>query len=275
MRENMAKHKSLLLAQALVEGDSLVTSHPMASTILLLIVREWQRLFNEPSRLVGMLAQPLLFLAVFGAGFHQSFQLGRADIKYIDFFFPGILGLVVLFSSIYATLTLVDDKKCGFFRLVLLGPAGVYGAVLGKTIATASLGFLQSLLFLPFSLVVAPKTDLTAILWAVVFLLLGSWCFSLIGVLFAWLCPSASAFHAVMSVILIPMWLVSGAMFPVDDGIFFLLSIINPMAYLVAGLRSCLLEINDIIGVSCVGLLSFSLSAFLLLKLAIKKRPLE
>lgn len=210
------------------------------NTSMLLIRREWQRLLNEPSRVFGVMLQPLVFLVVFGLGFQKSFHIDNTN--YSGFFFPGILGLVVLFSSIYATLTLVEDKKCGFFRLVMVGPAGVKGALIGKVFATFTLGFCQSLLFLPLCFFLPLKHDFKTVVFALAFLIMGSFCFSLIGVLFAWISPSSAAFHALMSVILIPMWLMSGAMFPLPEGFFLGLSYINPMAYLVSGLRTAFLE---------------------------------
>jgi ABC-2 type transport system permease protein len=211
----------------------------LSNLTLLLVQREWRRVFMEPTRLVGMMLQPLLFLAVFGLGFANSFSLadGR-DLSYAAYFFPGILGLVVLFSSIYATLTLVEDKKCGFFRLVLVSPGGVAGAIVGKVVATMSLGLVQSLLFLLLVLVLPLQIGLSHLACICTFLLLGSLCFAIIGVCFAWLSPSSSAFHALMSVILIPMWLISGAMFPLDSKFLAALAYANPMAYLVSGLRA-------------------------------------
>jgi ABC-2 type transport system permease protein len=244
-------------------------------TSTLLILREWQRLFMEPSRMVGILMQPLLFLLVFGLGFKNSFYLDQSEVTYVKFFFPGILGLVVLFASIYATLTLVEDKKCGFFRLVMVGPGGVLGAVIGKIIATASLGFIQGLLFLPCSFLLGLKPDLKEILVTILLLLIGSICFSLIGVLFAWLSPSASAFHALMSIVLIPMWLLSGAMFPIGDGIFWWLSYLNPMAYLVAGFRIILVRVEGHLANTFYCLTGFSLIVIIALIGVIKKRPIE
>lgn len=240
-----------------------------------LTIREWRRVFMEPSRLAGMAAQPLLFLLVFGIGFHTSFSWNGSVISYADFFFPGILGLVVLFSSIYATLTMVDDKKCGLFRLVLIGPAGVWGAVIGKICATFSLGFVQSLVFLPIGAVLGLHMSPTALLKTLVFLALGSWLFSVIGACLAWLSPSPSAFHALMSIILIPMWLLSGAMFPLDGSLFESIGLINPMAYLVDGLRMSLLALDGSLENCLIGLLIFSGLSFLLLVLAVKRRPVE
>lgn len=237
----------------------------------LIIMREFSRVQREPSRIIGMLLQPLMFLLVFGVGFDQSFIVAtQTHMRYSAFFYPGILGLVVLFAAIYATLTLVDDKKCGFFRLLLVSPVGIRGALMGKVLATALLGFLQSLLFLPLAYVLKLKPNLVVIL----VLFIGSFCFALIGVLFAWLCSSSSAFHALMSIILIPMWLLSGAMFPLDNKILDLLSIINPMAYLVRGLRYCFLE-SGFIGRPVFILLVFCLLFIFLLDRVSKRKSLS
>lgn len=250
-------------------------SDALMSTILQLTVREWRRLLMEPSRVVGILLQPLLFLAVFGFGFHTSFQLGDSVIYYAEFFFPGILGLVVLFSSIYSTLTLVDDKKCGFFRLALVGPGGIIGAVLGKIVATFTLGFVQTCLFLPLALVLGITVSLSMLVEVLALLFLGSLVFAIIGVSFAWLSPSPSAFHALMSVILIPMWLLSGAMFPLDTKVLSTLALLNPMAYLVSGLRTILLDLPGSLVTSVIGLFIALVVSVILLSVAVCRRPIE
>lgn len=212
------------------------------NTIKLLVKREFYRLKAEPSRVVGMMLQPLLFLIVFGAGFHQSFFWAKSgDVAYSEFFFSGILALVLLFASIYSTLTLIDDKKCGLFRLVLVAPSGVFGAILGKVIATAILGFCQAAVFLALGTSIAFVLTWQTAFQAMVFLGLGSLMCSLLGVIFAWLSPSNAAFHALMSVVLIPMWLLSGAMFPLQGSWMEMLAVINPMSYLVEALRGVLI----------------------------------
>lgn len=243
--------------------------------IALIISREFSRVRREPSRIIGMLLQPLVFLVVFGMGFHESFKItGQDDLSYSAFFYPGILALVVLFASIYATLTLVDDKKCGFFRLVLVSPAGVLGALMGKVIATAALGLSQSILFLPLMYFLSISINFSGLIILISLLALGSLCFALIGVLFAWLSPTSSAFHALMSIILIPMWLLSGAMFPLDNIFLKLSSVINPMAYLVQALRLCLSG-SKLWVFQALVLAIFCLIFTFLLACAIKRKPLE
>jgi ABC-2 type transport system permease protein len=213
-----------------------------------------------------------LFLLVFGAGFHDSFFYKQKDISYILFFFPGILGLVLLFSSIYSTITLVDDKKCGFFRLVLVGPGGVFAAIFGKILATAFLGFIQSALFLLLIFVLPITYTWWSLLYSLLVIFLGAFMFAVLGVLCAYLSPSSSAFHAIMSIVLLPMWLLSGAMFPLP-GYLTALSIINPMSYVVSALRGNFLSLS-LLWKDCVFMVIFILVFTMALTVVIRKRPL-
>jgi ABC-2 type transport system permease protein len=247
----------------------------LANTVGLLISREFKRVLKEPSRLAGILIQPLLFLTVFGTGFHSSFMWSESsETSYGAFFYPGILGLVVLFSSIYATLSLVEDKKCGLFRLVIISPSGVFGAIVGKVAATALMGLGQSCLFLPLMIFFDIDFSLISLVQILVLLALGSQACAVLGVLFAWLSPSSAAFHALMSVVLIPMWLLSGAMFPIKGTWFQLLGFINPMTYLVTGLRSVMLGQGFSLS-NAMALMLFSFLISVLLTFALYKRPLE
>ena len=244
-------------------------------TLMLLAWREWQRVFMEPSRLFGMLLQPLIFLIVFGVGFRSSFNYKDGGVEYAHFFFPGVLGLVVLFASIYATLTLVDDKKCGLFRTVLCSPGGLHAAILGKILGTALLGFSQSLLFLPLLCLWLESLSFSFLILSLGYLFLGALCFSTLGVLFAWISPSSSAFHALMSIILIPMWLLSGAMFPIESSMFFWMAYINPMSHMVNGLRSLFIASSYVHSLSILFLLIFLAAIYFLLAMAVKKFPLK
>ncbi len=243
--------------------------------INVLILREYQRIKMEPSRLLGMMLQPLMFWLIFGLGFNNNFiyQSNSLDISYKAYFFPGILALILLFASIYSTLTLVEDKKCGFFKFMLCSPVGVTSAMVGKVVATALVGFIQSLLFLPFAFFIFNFTQQILILLPI--LLLGAVTFSILGVIFAVISPSSSAFHALMSIILIPMWLLSEAMFPLKNTVLSFILHINPMSYLVSALRIVLLNTHENLSFNIIVLAIFFMLLSFLLYLLIKIKPLE
>lgn len=241
------------------------------NALVISLQREFKRVLYEPSRLLGMLVQPIIFWLIFSTGFAKTFSYSYENpVNYEQYFFAGMLGLVVLFASIYSTLTLVDDKQQGFFKYMTCSSLGLFPTLLGKILATSLLGFTQSLLFLPFALYLFGLT--INIVYLLILLLLGSICFAILGVLFAWISPSSSAFHALMSIFLIPMWLLSEAMFPLKDSFLKVILYINPMSYFVDGLRKIFFLKSHNLNSSIIALLIFSfLLSTLLFRLVIKK----
>lgn len=207
-----------------------------------LICREWLKVFKEPSRALGIIIQPLVFWWVIGSGFVPSFRAQQmAGIDYQTYFFPGVLALMLLFSSIFSMITLIDDKSSGFLQAVLVSPSSRFAVVFGKILGSISIAGVQLILFMP--LVPLAGISPTQVLWPafMAFALLGSLFFASLGFVMAWLSPSSSAFHALMSIFLIPMWILSGAMFPLENTWMSIFSIINPAAWLVQGFQYSLL----------------------------------
>lgn len=247
----------------------------LLNTIFVLVLREFQRIKSEPSRLAGIALQPLLFWCIFSLGFNNNFsyQINDSSISYQTYFYPGILGLVLLFSSIYSTLTLVEDKKCGFFKFIICSPAKLSGAIIGKLIATSIIGFCQSLLFLPFMFLLPNQvSNITSI---ILLLFFGSVIFSILGIIFAIISPSSSAFHALMSIILIPMWLLSGSMFPLEHTKIKFILLINPMSYLVSSLRVLIIDTKQSLIINTSALMIFLFLLICVLVTLIRKKSFE
>ena len=243
------------------------TSNTHLRAIDVLFRREWLKIIREPSRAVGIIVQPLVFWFVIGAGFVPSFQMQNAsEVNYQTYFFPGVLALVLLFSAIFSMITLIDDRESGFMQAVLVAPCTRSSIVLGKTFGAVSVALLQAALFLP--LFPFAGIEYGQVLWGYFFLVLflGALSFGLLGFLLAWASPSSSTFHALMSVILIPMWILSGAMFPLADTWMAPLSFVNPASWIVEGFQYALLfgqmNIDKVHAVSSLVSLIFKLSAF-------------
>jgi ABC-2 type transport system permease protein len=214
-----------------------------------LTTREIVRFLRQRTRLVGALGQPLLFWILFGAGLRGSFQ-GPAGMSYQEYFFPGVAVLIVLFTAIFSTITIIEDRREGFLQGVLVAPIPRLALVLGKLCGGTALAVLQTTVFLAIgpllSLVgLAPtiQTGLTPANLLPVLLFLGLLGLTLtaLGYVIAWPMDSIHGFHAVMSVFLMPLWLLSGAFFP-GTGSAWLRWVIrlNPLTYGVAGLRRLL-----------------------------------
>ncbi|ATB49531.1 ABC transporter permease [Corallococcus macrosporus] len=229
-------------------GAPAVSSPPGAlalqwATVRVLMMRDIVRFFRQPSRVVGALAQPVLFWFVIGSGFAGSFRVeGARGLGYQQFFFPGVVTMVLLFSAIFATITVIEDRKEGFLQAVLAGPGSRLAVVLGKALGSSAIALLQASLFL----LLAPLAGVSAATLNVPLLLavmvLSALALTGMGMSLAWWVRSSAGYHAVMSIVLLPMWVLSGAMFPLKGADTWLAWVmrLNPMRYSVEGVRRAL-----------------------------------
>ena len=162
------------------------------------------------------------------------------DVGYLEFFYPGILVMIILFTSIFGTISVIEDRQSGFLQGVLVSPGSRISMVIGKISGVVSMTLLQSVLFL----CLLPMTDIAAteIHWLTLLLaiILSSASLTAIGISMAWILPSAQAYHGVMSVLLLPLWIISGAMFPPAAGWVETVMWVNPMTYMVDAIRGAM-----------------------------------
>ena len=230
------------LSRAATTTDS--TPRPATATarhFLLASATLWQRelvrFVRQPSRVIGALGSPLLFWVLIGSGLGSSFRPGdmptEASTHYLQYFFPGTLLLIVMFTSIFSSFSLIEDRKEGFLQAVLVSPASRGSIVLGKIFGGATLALLQALLFLCLAPVagisIGPATGF--IIAGVVLLIAIS--LTAIGFALAWPMESVQGFHGIMNLLLIPMWLLSGALFPASGASGWIRFIMqcNPLTY--------------------------------------------
>ncbi|MDH4249200.1 MAG: ABC transporter permease, partial [Deltaproteobacteria bacterium] len=201
-----------------------------------------------PGRLLGTLGTPLLFWLLLGSGFGSSMRLGTGGAsggtEYLTYFFPGTLLLVVLFTGIFSSMSVILDRRDGFLLGVLAAPVSRVAIVLGKVAGGTVLGLLQGgimLLLSPLAgLVLTPGTFLAAC----GVILLTSLGLSALGFLAAWRMDSVQSFHAVMNLLLMPMWLLSGAFFPASGASTWVWAVMmaNPLTHGLTALRAALEE---------------------------------
>ena len=211
--------------------------------------REIVRFLRQRSRLTGALLQPVIFWVLFGAGLSGSFRMPGAEQggNYQAYFLPGIAAMIVMFTAIFSAISIIQDRNEGFLQGVLASPARRTAIVLGKIGGGSVLAVCQGLLFIGVAplltfIGLAPAISLPPdpLAWVGVVLMLSLIAVSLcgLGYAFAWQLDSVQGFHAIMSVLLFPMWLLSGAFFPVaESGWLAWLMRLNPLTYGVAGLR--------------------------------------
>ena len=205
--------------------------------------REIVRFYRQPGRVVGVLASPLVFWAVLGSGFGTSFRSGGAGQQhYLDYSYPGILILIVLFTSIFTMMSVIEDRKEGFLLSVLVAPVPRTAIVLGKVLGGTTLAAAQGLIFLIFAPFAGVHLNLVQILLVAVVVFLVSFSLTALGFAIAWPMDSSQAFHGIVNLFLIPLWLLSGALFPLAGASRWIRIImrLNPLTYGVAALRALL-----------------------------------
>jgi daunorubicin resistance ABC transporter membrane protein len=213
-----------------------------ASVVKALVGRDLRRFFRQPSRVVGSLAQPLILWLVLGAGLSGSFRpgagAGAGGVGYLQYFYPGIVVLTMLFTAIFSTISVIEDRHHGFLQAVLAAPASRTALVLGKTLGGVAIASLQAGALL----LLAPLAgfSLGEMNWPLLVgdLVLAGVGFTALGFAMAWWIDSTQGYHAVMSVALIPLWMLSGAMFPPGaGGVLGGLMAADPMTYVVSAAR--------------------------------------
>jgi ABC-2 type transport system permease protein len=218
---------------------------PVSSGVLLpaftLWWREIVRFYRQRSRVVGVIASPLLFWLVIGSGFGTSFRSGNAPGQqhYLDYFYPGALIMIVLFTSIFAMMSLIEDRKEGFLLSVMVAPVPRSAIVLGKVLGGATLAAVQGLIFLAFAPFVGVHMGFVDFLLVIFVVFLVSFALTSLGFVIAWPMDSTQAFHAIINLFLIPLWLLSGALVPLAgaSGWMRFLMRLNPLTYGVEALR--------------------------------------
>jgi ABC-2 type transport system permease protein len=205
--------------------------------------RELIRFLRQRSRIIGALATPVLFWIVIGAGMGKSF---RSDMpgggNFIEYFFPGTLVMILLFTAIFSEISVIEDRREGFLQSVLVAPVSRMAIVLGKVLGGTLLATAQGVLFLLLAPLVGIRLDPVSFAAAVGVTIIVSFALSGLGFCIAWRMSSTQGFHVIMNLFLIPMWFLSGAMFPADGahGTMRLLMSLNPLTYGVSSLRKAL-----------------------------------
>jgi ABC-2 type transport system permease protein len=207
-------------------------------------LRELRRFFRQPSRVVGAIATPLLFWALIGTGLSSSFRLpgGPDDLDYLEYFFPGTIVLLVLFAAIFSTFSVIEDRHQGFLQGVLVAPVARSTLVVGKVLGGATLAWLQGMVVLAVAPIAGLSLSLASILEVAGVLALLALAMTSLGFAFAWQIDSTQGFHSVMNLLLLPMWFLSGAFFPLSGAPAWLQWVmrLNPLTYGTAAVRQVL-----------------------------------
>ncbi|OGB86760.1 multidrug ABC transporter permease [candidate division WOR-1 bacterium RIFCSPLOWO2_02_FULL_46_20] len=244
--------------------------------IYILWLREVKKFLRAKERIIGSVAMPVMFMMFFGFGFsHTSIPGIDGKINYIDFLVPGMIGMNMLFSSMFAGISVLWDKEFGFLKEIMVAPVSRVSIALGRIAGGATTGLVQGLLLFIISFFFGFRLQpgvniIVAVVMMIIFMTLIAFSFLSLGLSFATNMRDAQGFELIINFVMFPLFFLSGAVSPISNLPIWLraLSYANPLTYGVDGLRSVLVGASmfslffDLIVCSFSAIAMVSLAAF-------------
>jgi ABC-2 type transport system permease protein len=253
------------MTQAVGQSEAAVGRDATWSAVSAIAWREVVRFFRQRNRVMAAVVTPLLIWLVLGMGLNDAMTMptppeatpeagvleagssptevgppleapvqneAGSGLGYLAFFFPGMIIMVVLFTSIFSTISVIDDRNAGFLQGVLASPVKRWAVVLGKVLGGALIATVQGALLLPIWCVFFEWPGVGALAGAVGVLFVVSVGLTGMGLMFAWPMDSTAGYHAVMNLVQFPMWFLCGAVFPLATaGALKWVMYLNPLTY--------------------------------------------
>ncbi len=238
-------------------------------------LRETKRFFRYRSRIVTSVVTPMLWLLIFGTGLGAAVRFGNMPGGYEAFIYPGIIGQTILFTSIFSGLSVIMDRQYGFLKEILVAPISRPSLVMGKALGISTAAVIQATILLILSFIVGvPMTPVVFILCMGIALIMSVGLGGL-GLVIAAFTDSMEGFNLIMSFIVLPMFLLSGALFPItglpswlQTGVY-----LNPLTYGVDALRYAILGESALpLGVSIIVISAFAVMMVLVSSLLFSKK---
>jgi ABC-2 type transport system permease protein len=213
------------------------------NAIYILWLRELKRYTRSKAQVIASLGQPLLYLLVLGFGLGPVFQRA-GNGSYIQFVAPGVVGMSILFTSIFSGIGLLWDRQFGFLKETLVAPVPRLTVMIGKTLGGATVATIQGLLVLVICLIAGFRPVNWAILpFALVFMILTAIVFSGLGIAIGSMLQDMQGFQLIMNFLVMPIFFLSGALFPLNNlpSVLSFVTRIDPLSYGIDGLRNVLI----------------------------------
>jgi ABC-2 type transport system permease protein len=230
----------LLLRDSSIAAPQTFAEPGLILPALSLCQRELVRFLRQRHRVIGALATPIVFWLLIGGGMGHSFTGGNDKEGYMQYFFPGTILMILLFTAIFSTISVIEDRREGFLQSVLVAPVNRMAVVLGKILGGTVLATGQGFVFLLLAPTVGIHLTVISMIEAVGVMVLISFALTALGLCIAWRMSSTQGFHAIMNLFLMPMWFLSGALFPATGAMGPLTWImrLNPLSYGLSVLRN-------------------------------------
>jgi ABC-2 type transport system permease protein len=221
-----------------------------AQAVYIIWYRDVLRYWRDRTRLITSLAQPLLYLLIFGVGLSSAIGRGAlggsavpASFSYIQFMYPGIIGMAVLFTAIFSAMSVVWDREFGFMREILVAPISRSAVALGKALGGATQATIQGLVMLVFAPIIGVHLSVISVIEAIPLLFVLAFSLTCFGVAVSARMRTMQGFQVMMNFLMMPMFFLSGALFPLAGlpAWMTVLTRFDPVAYGIAPVRSAVL----------------------------------
>jgi len=210
--------------------------------IYVIVLREFKRFFRQKGRLLVTMARPLIWLFIVGSGFTRLIGTD-SEVQYIQFILPGIVGMTILFSSMFSTISVVWDREFGFLREMLVSPASRVTIVFGKLLSGTALSVFQGAALLFVAPLLGLGIGVGDFLLMILLMFLVALAITAFGLFIASFLTSLEGFNVIMNFIVLPMFFLSGALYPIGSLPDFIkvFSYINPLCYGVDSFKHIML----------------------------------
>jgi ABC-2 type transport system permease protein len=237
------------------------------SVIYILWLRELKRYARSRAMVIASLGQPLLYLLVLGFGLGPVFQKA-GEGSYLQFVAPGVVGMTVLFSSVFSGIGLLWDRQFGFLKETLVAPVPRLQIMVGKTLGGATTSMLQGMLVLIVCLIAGFRPQhLYTLPLAIVFMALIAIVFAALGIAIGSTLQNMQGFQLIMNFLVMPIFFLSGALFPLTNLPLALAFVtrLDPLTYGIDGLRGAFLGVSHFAPLTNASVLAVAASLFLML----------
>jgi len=220
----------------------------MNSPVYIMWLRQLKKYWRSKPRVIGALGQPILFLLALGFGFGPIFeQAGQGS--YIQFLAPGVIAMGVIFTAMFTGIEVIWDRQFGFLKETLVAPVPRWKIMLGRTLGGATVATAQGLIVLIACIIIGfSPSSIYGLILALLFMFLIALFFTAMGTAIAPKMEDMQAFPLIMNFLMMPLFFLSGALFPIDtlDGAIKTVTLLDPLTYGVDGLRFALTGMSSI-----------------------------
>lgn len=247
------------------------------NAIYILWLRQIKRYFRSRSQMIGSLGQPILFLLAFGFGFGPIFAKAGGG-NYIKFIVPGIISQSILFTAIFSGIQMIWDRQFGFLKETLVAPVSRFEIMLGRTLGGATIATFQGIIVFLLSFLIGFKpVDISSLPVTFIIMFLIALLFTALGTAIASTIDDFHGFQLIMNFLIMPLFFLSGALFPLDNlpAIMNTISRLNPLTYGVDALRLTLIGQShftlstDLLVLSVLSLIILGIGSYLFSKIQV------